>query len=84
MIEIDLEKLADEIMRVEYPTYEQAIPGLREAIIRKKWQIKRVLERYIKQTTVAEAGGKEKEGSGGLPLHPLLMRGIASARREIS
>jgi len=59
--ELDLEKLADEIIRVEYPTYEQAIPGLREAIIRKKWQIKRVLERYIKQTTVAEAGEAKKK-----------------------
>ena len=56
---LDLEELADEIIRVEYPTYEQAIPGLKEAIIRKKWQIKRVLERYIKQT--AEAGGAKKK-----------------------
>jgi len=58
MPELDLEKLADEIIRVEYPTYEQAIPGLREAIIRKKRKIKRVLERHIKQT---EAGAEKKK-----------------------
>ena len=27
---LDLEELADEIVRVEYPTYERAIPGVRE------------------------------------------------------
>jgi len=46
---LDLEKLADEIIRVEYPTYEQAPPGLREAIIRKKQQIKQILERHIEK-----------------------------------
>ena len=47
---LDLEELADEIIRVEYPTYEQAPPGLREAIIRKKERIKQILEVYINQT----------------------------------
>ena len=47
---LDLEKLADEIIRVEYPTYEQAPPGLKEAIIRKKKLIKQILEVYINRT----------------------------------
>jgi len=46
---LDIEELADEIIRIEYPTYEQAIPGLREAIIRKKRQIKQILEQRIRQ-----------------------------------
>ena len=50
MSELDLEKLADEIIRVEYPTYEQAPPGLKEAIIRKKKLIKQILEVYINRT----------------------------------
>jgi len=33
---LNLEELADEIVRVEYPTYENAPSGMREAIIRKK------------------------------------------------
>lgn len=44
----EIDKLADKIIRVEYPTYEQAIPPLRNAIIRKKQQIKLILEEYIK------------------------------------
>jgi len=63
---MDLEKLADEIIRVGYPTYEQAIPGLREAIIRKKWRIKHILERYIKQTAEAEGAKKKKVLEGCL------------------
>jgi len=46
---LSIEELVDEIIRVEYPTYERAIPGLREAIIRKKWLIKRILEQRIRQ-----------------------------------
>ena len=46
---LDLEELADKIIRVEYPTYEQAPPGLKEAIIRKKMLIKQILERHTKQ-----------------------------------
>jgi len=46
---LDLEKLADEVIRVEYPTYEQtAIPQMKNAIIRKKQQIKWILEHYLK------------------------------------
>jgi len=45
-----LEKLADEIIRVEYPTYEQAPPELKEAITRKKKLIKQILEVYINRT----------------------------------
>jgi len=66
MIEMDLEKLADEIIRVGYPTYEQAIPGLREAIIRKERQIKQILERYIKQTAEAKEAKKKKVLEGCL------------------
>jgi len=47
MSEIDLDKLADEIIRLEFPTYEQAIPPLRNAIMRKKARIKLILERYL-------------------------------------
>ena len=44
---LDLEELADKIVRVEYPTYELAIPGVREAIARKKEKIKEVLKQYL-------------------------------------
>lgn len=67
---MDLEKLADEIIRVEYPTYEQAPPGLREAIIRKKKRIKQILERYIKQTAEAEEAKKKKVLEGRLVCIP--------------
>ena len=63
---LDLEELADEIIRVEYPTYEQAIPGLKEVIIRKKWRIKHILERYIKQTAEAKEAKKKKVLEGCL------------------
>jgi len=56
MPELDLEKLADEIMRVEYPTYEQVPPGLKEAIIRKKKLIKQILEVYINRTVGRKLG----------------------------
>ena len=50
---LDLEELADRIIRVEYPTYEQAvIPQLRNAIIRKKQQIKSILEQYLKSVVL--------------------------------
>jgi len=70
MPKLDLEKLAGEIIRVEYPTYEQAIPGLREAIIRKEQQIKQILERYIKQTAEAEGVKKKKVLEGCLVCIP--------------
>jgi len=45
---LDLEKLADEIIRVEYPTYEQTtILQMKNAIIRKKQLIKQILEQHI-------------------------------------
>ena len=45
---LNLEELADEIVRVEYPTYENAPSGMREAIIRKKQRIKEILKQYLK------------------------------------
>ena len=45
----ELDAIADEIIRVLYPTYEQtSIPGMKNAIIQKKQRIKQILERYIK------------------------------------
>jgi len=46
--ELDLDAIADEIIRVLYPTYEQAIPGMKNAIIQKKHRIKQILEWHIK------------------------------------
>ena len=46
--ELNLDALADEIIRVIYPTYEQVIPGIRNAIIQKKQRIKQILEYHIK------------------------------------
>jgi len=46
---LDLEDLADEIIRVEYPTYEQATnPQMKNSIIREKQQIKFILEQRLK------------------------------------
>ena len=45
---LDLDAIADEIVRVIYPTYEQAIPGIRNAIIQKKQRIRQILEYHIK------------------------------------
>ena len=45
---LNLEELADEILRVEYPTYENAPSGMRDAIVRKKRRIKEVLEQHLK------------------------------------
>jgi len=83
MSELDLEKLADEIIRVGYPTYEQAPPGLKRSNHQKEGADK-ANSGTIHQANSRSRGSKEKEGSGGLPLHPLRMRGIASARRELS
>jgi len=45
---LDLEVIADKIIRVEYPTYEQTtIPQMKNAIIRKKHLIKQILEQVI-------------------------------------
>ena len=46
--ELNLDALADEVIRVLYPTYEQAIPGMKNAIIQKKQRIKQILEYHIK------------------------------------
>ena len=48
MKKLDLDAIADEIIRVLYPTYEQAIPGMRNAIIQKKQRIRQILEYHIK------------------------------------
>ena len=46
---LNLEELADEIIRMEYPTYEQTtIPQMKNSIIRKKQQIKFILEQRVK------------------------------------
>jgi len=46
---LNIEELADEIIRMEYPTYEQTtIPQMKNSIIRKKQQIKFILEQRIK------------------------------------
>lgn len=45
---LDLDAIADEIIRVIYPTYEQAILGIRNAIIQKKQRIRQILEYHIK------------------------------------
>jgi len=45
--ELNLDGIADEIIRVLFPTYEQAIPGMRNAIIQKKRQIKEILRYHI-------------------------------------
>jgi len=46
---LNLEELADEIIRMEYPTYEQTtIPQIKNSIIRKKQQIKFILEQRVK------------------------------------
>jgi len=44
----ELDAIADEIIRVLYPTYERAIPGMRNAIIQKKQRIRQILEYHIK------------------------------------
>jgi len=46
--ELDLDAIADEIIRVLYPTYECAIPGMKNAIIQKKQRIRQILEYHIK------------------------------------
>ena len=48
MKKLDLNAIADEIIRVLYPTYEQAIPGMKNAIIQKKQRIRQILEWHIK------------------------------------
>lgn len=46
---LDFEKLADEIIRVEYPTYEQTtIPQMKNAIIRNKHLIEQILKQRLK------------------------------------
>jgi len=45
----ELDAIADEIIRVLYPTYEQtSIPGMRNAIIQKKQRIRHILEEHRK------------------------------------
>ena len=54
----ELDAIADEIIRVLYPTYEQAIPGMKNAIIQKKQRIRQILEWHIKS---GEEKGKVEE-----------------------
>ncbi|RLC79251.1 MAG: hypothetical protein DRI61_08260 [Chloroflexi bacterium] len=59
----ELDAIADKIIRVLYPTYEQtSIPGMKNAIIQKKQRIKQILERYIKSGE--EKGMVEEEEKG--------------------
>ena len=44
-----LEEVADEIIRVEYPTYEKAIPPIKRSIITKKAKIYAILQATIKE-----------------------------------
>ena len=45
----ELDAIADKIIRVLYPTYEQtSIPGMKNAIIHKKQRIRQILEYHIK------------------------------------
>ena len=46
--ELDLDRMVDEVIRVLYPTYEQAILGMKNAIIQKKQRIRQILEYHIK------------------------------------
>jgi len=46
--ELNLDALSDEIIKVLFPTYEQAIPSMKKAIIQKKQRIKQILEYHIK------------------------------------
>ncbi len=46
--ELNLDALSDEIIKVLFPTYEQAIPSMKNAIIQKKQRIERILEYHIK------------------------------------
>ncbi len=45
---LNLDEVVDEIIRVLYPTYEQAIPGMKSAMIQKKRQVRQILEYHIK------------------------------------
>jgi len=45
---LNLEELADEILRIEYPTYENTPLGMRNALIKKKRMIKEVLKQHLK------------------------------------
>ena len=45
---IRIDELADEIIRVEYPTYEQTtIPQMKNAILRNKYLIKLILKQHL-------------------------------------
>jgi len=46
---LDLDELSDRILRLEFPTYEQAYLPMRNVILRKKGRIKEVLEGEIRE-----------------------------------
>jgi len=50
----ELDAIADEIIRVLYPTYEQAIPGMKNAIIRKRERIKQILKSHTSGNSLEE------------------------------
>ena len=50
----ELDAIADEIIRVLYPTYEHAIPGMKNAIIQKKQRIRHILEEHHKKKNTLE------------------------------
>ena len=69
---LNLDIVADEIIRVLYPTYEQAIPGMKNAIIQKKLRIKQILEYHIKSVCEFYLKYKDKPDLLGWD-HPLLI-----------
>ena len=52
--EVDLDAIADEIIRVIYPTYEHAIPGMKNAIIQKKQRIRQILKSHTSGNSLEE------------------------------
>ena len=50
----ELDAIADEIIRVLYPTYEQAIPGMKNAIIQKKQRIRQILKSHTSENSLEE------------------------------
>ena len=45
---LNLEELADEIIRIEYPNYEIYHPHLRASVLAKRERIKEIIQRHIK------------------------------------
>ena len=51
----ELDAIADEIIRVLYPTYEQtSIPGMKNAIIQKRERIRQILKSHTSENSLEE------------------------------